>query len=148
MRGRMARRMARMTAMRQRRMVVRRMRRRRRRRRRRRIILAGGMIALGTTLVYKMSKRDVERVEEKTGKSAEELSDEELRAAIEDLQIQVDELSDAEYAEVERADARYDEEEGQEEDFIAQLERLAGLRDKGIITDDEFEAKKKEILGL
>jgi Short C-terminal domain len=28
------------------------------------------------------------------------------------------------------------------------LERLADLRDKGIITPDEFEAKKKQILGL
>ena len=131
-------------------MTVRRMQRRRRhrRRRRRRIILAGGMIALGSAAVYKMSKRDVDRVEAATGKSAEELSDEELRAAIEDLQIQVDELSDAEYAEVERADAMYDDEEKEEEDFVAQLERLAGLRDKGIITEEEFEAKKKQILGL
>ena len=28
------------------------------------------------------------------------------------------------------------------------LEKLAGLRDKGIISPAEFEAKKKEILGL
>ena len=28
------------------------------------------------------------------------------------------------------------------------LEKLAGLRDKGVITSEEFEAKKKEILGL
>ena len=28
------------------------------------------------------------------------------------------------------------------------LERLASLRDKGVITEDEFQAKKKQILGL
>ncbi len=28
------------------------------------------------------------------------------------------------------------------------LEKLADLRDKGIITPDDFEAKKKQILGL
>ena len=54
---------------------VARMHRRRRRRRRRRVILVGGLIALGA---YKLSKRDVERVEEHTGKTAEELTDEEL----------------------------------------------------------------------
>ena len=31
---------------------------------------------------------------------------------------------------------------------INDLEKLAGLRDKGIITTDDFEAKKKQILGL
>lgn len=137
----------RMTARRQRMMAVRRMRmrrRRHRRRRRRRIVLVGGMIALGTAAVYKMSKKDVERVEEHTGKSAEELSDEELQAAIDDLQIQVDELSDAEFDEVEKADAK----EEAEDSYLDELERLSDLRDKGIITDEEFEAKKKQLLGL
>lgn len=108
------------------------------------MILMGGMIALGTAAVYKMSKKDVQRVEEYTGKTAEDLSDEELKAAIEDLQIQVDELSDAEWAEVEKADA----EEEKEDDYIEQVERLAELHEKGILTDEEFEAKKKELLGL
>ena len=31
---------------------------------------------------------------------------------------------------------------------VDQLERLAKLRDDGILTDEEFEAKKKQILGL
>lgn len=31
---------------------------------------------------------------------------------------------------------------------LDQLEKLASLRDKGIITEDEFQAKKKQILGL
>lgn len=38
--------------------------------------------------------------------------------------------------------------EEKKDDYIAQLEKLAGLRDKGIITDEDFEAKKKQILGL
>jgi len=44
------------------------------------------------------------------------------------------------------------EEEGggasDEGDYTEELEKLAGLRDKGIITDEEFQAKKKQILGL
>jgi hypothetical protein len=31
---------------------------------------------------------------------------------------------------------------------LDELERLAGLRDKGIITEEDFQAKKKQLLGL
>jgi len=34
------------------------------------------------------------------------------------------------------------------EDFAAELEKLAKLKDQGIITEADFEAKKKQILGL
>lgn len=33
-------------------------------------------------------------------------------------------------------------------DYTAELEKLAGLRDKGIITADDFEAKKNQLLGI
>jgi hypothetical protein len=114
------------------------MQRRRRRRRRRRVILVGGLIALGA---YKLTKKDTERVEEYTGKPAEELADEELERAMDDLNIEKQEMSDSEWDEVESADA-------QDDDYIEELERLADLRDKGIITDQEFETKKKDLLGL
>jgi hypothetical protein len=125
----MARRMAR-------RMVAR-MRMRRRRRRRRRMILVGGLIALGA---YKLSKRDVQRVEEHTGKSAEELSDEELDKAMGDLNISKEEMSDEEWD--------YAEQEDSEDDYLDELERLSELNKQGILTDEEFEAKKKQLLGL
>ena len=35
-----------------------------------------------------------------------------------------------------------------EPEYAGELERLAGLRDQGIITDEDFDAKKKQILGL
>jgi nucleoid-associated protein YgaU len=35
-----------------------------------------------------------------------------------------------------------------EPNYIVELEQLAGLVDKGIITQEEFEAKKKSLLGL
>ena len=116
--------------------TVARMHRRRRRRRRRRVILVGGLIALGA---YKLSKRDVERVEEHTGKTAEELSDEELEQAMDDLNIDAEEMTDEEYDYV-------DEQDPPEDDYIAEIERLAELHEKGILTDEEFEKKKKEIL--
>ena len=35
-----------------------------------------------------------------------------------------------------------------EPEYIAELERLAQLREKGIVSEEEFEAKKKQLLGL
>lgn len=35
-----------------------------------------------------------------------------------------------------------------EADYMAELEQLAQLKQQGILTDEEFEAKKKQILGL
>jgi hypothetical protein len=33
-------------------------------------------------------------------------------------------------------------------DYTAELERLAKLRDEGVITAEDFEAKKKQLLGI
>jgi hypothetical protein len=33
-------------------------------------------------------------------------------------------------------------------DYTAELEKLAKLRDEGVITPDDFEAKKKQLLGI
>lgn len=38
--------------------------------------------------------------------------------------------------------------EEKKDDSLAQLEKLAELRDKGIITIEDFEAKKKQLLGI
>ena len=35
-----------------------------------------------------------------------------------------------------------------EPEYVGELERLAQLRHQGILTDEEFEAKKKQILGI
>jgi hypothetical protein len=35
-----------------------------------------------------------------------------------------------------------------EPEYVGELERLADLRDGGILSDEEFEAKKKQILGI
>jgi hypothetical protein len=39
-------------------------------------------------------------------------------------------------------------EENVEEDMFVKLEKLSILKDKGIISSDEFELKKKQILGI
>jgi hypothetical protein len=37
---------------------------------------------------------------------------------------------------------------GGQADYTAELERLAKLRDEGVISADDFEAKKKQLLGI
>ena len=125
-----------------RRMAVRMTMRRRRRRRRRRILLVGGMIAVGYA-GYKLSKRDVERVEEQTGQSADELTDEQLEQAMDQLGIEKEPMPDEEWAAAEKADA---EKADAEPSYLDELERLGALRDQGILTDEEFETKKKQLL--
>ena len=113
--------------------------RRRRRRRRRRILLVGGLVAVGYA-GYKMSKQDVERVEEYNGQSADELTDEQLEQAMDQLGIEKETMTDEEWAEAEGADAGAD--------YTDEIERLSELHQKGILTDAEFEAKKQQLLGL
>jgi hypothetical protein len=35
-----------------------------------------------------------------------------------------------------------------EPEYMGELERLAQLRDQGVLSEEEFEAKKKQILGI
>jgi Short C-terminal domain len=35
-----------------------------------------------------------------------------------------------------------------QDDYTAELERLAQLRDQGVITPEDFDAKKKQLLGI
>jgi hypothetical protein len=94
--------------------------------RRRRPVLA--LLALGGTaaVAYKLGQNNVQQIEQHTGKSFDQLSEDELTTSMDDLGIELPE----------------------EPDYLDELERLAGLRDQGIITDAEFEAKKAELLGL
>lgn len=139
-RGGMGRRRVRRTARRRTRRRIRRHRRRRRRR-----ILIGGAVLLGTgALIYKLSKQDTERIEEHTGQPAEDLSDEELQQTMRDLNIQSQDLTDEDRA------ALYQEDqiEAEPPSYLDELETLADLRDQDIITDEEFELKKKQLLGI
>ena len=151
-----ARRGARRTARRTTRRTVRRTHRRVRRRRRRRI-LVGGMVVLAVGgAAYgavKLSQKDAQRIEEHAGASVEELSEEELAAAMQDLGIQSAELSADDQAalaaegEQEQA-APAPEAAPAAPSYIEELEKLAVLRDQGIISEEEFAAKKAQLLGL
>ena len=112
------------------------------------VLLAVGGVAYGAV---KLTQKDTQRIEEYTGESVEELSEEDLIAAMEELGIQSIELTDDDQAIIadegsappDAAPAAPDE-----ESYLDELERLANLRDQGVISDEEFEAKKKQLLGL
>lgn len=141
---------------------VRRMHRRRIRMRRRRILLTGGLVAIavkGTSNAIKLSQQDAQRIETHTGQKPEDLSEEQLEAAINDLDIETQELTDADAAAIEATDAEPPTPAVQTSpappsaapaqfDYITELTKLAELRDMGIITAEDFESKKKQLLGL
>ncbi len=128
-------------------------RRTRRRRRRRRVMLVGGMVAFGA---HKMSQKDAKRIEEHTGVNPEELEDDELEQAMSELNIEKQAVTpeDLEQGDAPAAPAAPAVPESEavpaesSSGYIAELEKLASLRDSGILTDEEFEAKKRQILGL
>ena len=63
-----------------------------RRRRRRRRLLVGGMLAYGA---YKMSQKQADQIQQHTGVDPEELSDEELAQAMDELGIEKQQVTDA-----------------------------------------------------
>lgn len=101
-------------------------------------MLVGGLVAFGA---YKMSTRDAKRVEEHTGVAPEEMTDEELEKAMADLGIEkqtrdANDVEEAASATPSSTSSTADE-----------LQKLAQLRDQGVLTDEEFAAQKAKILG-
>ena len=70
------------------------------------MVMVGGFMLLagaGTAAAVKLSKKDSEKIEQHTGTSADELTEEELVAAMEELGIQSIELTDDDKAIIEDA---------------------------------------------
>lgn len=121
--------------------------RRRRRVRRRRVLLVGGLVAFGA---YKMSQKDADRIEEHTGVPPEELEDDEVEQAMDDLGIEKQTVTEADQeagaagSEAAASPAATSSTMTQ----LDQIEKLAQLNEQGVLTDEEFAAKKKQILDL
>lgn len=132
----------------------------------RRTVVIGGMVLLaagGTAAAIKLSQQDAQRIEEHTGLPPEQLEDNDLEQAMQELSIQPQPLTAEEQAALAQqsgeASAVGPQTQGvqpsapatgaaAQQDYLAELERLAELKDKGIITAEEFEMKKKQLLGL
>lgn len=129
-----------------------------RRRMRRRLVIGGAvLLAIGTSAT-KMSQSEVQQVEQHTGMKAEDLSEEQLDAAMEELGIEGQEPTDQEIAmlEAEEDKAAGQDAAGstpgqqapaQQADVITQLERLGALKAQGLLTDEEFAVQKAKLLG-
>ncbi len=81
-----------------------------------------------------ISAQQKAEIQKQTGKSVEQMTDAELEAEMKKRGMQVPQIEQ--------------EEEVEEGDYTQELEKLAALRDKGIITEEEFQAKKTKLLGL
>jgi len=123
--------------------------------------VGGGLVLLaagGTAAAIKMSQGDAQRIEQDTGVPPEEMTEEELLDAMEKLGIQKLELTDEDQAAMaaEEGDAppaaapppQPAAPAAPAESYLDELERLAALRDQGIISEADFEAKKQQLLGL
>jgi hypothetical protein len=111
------------------------------------------LLAVGAgAAAVKLTQQDAKRIEQHTGVPVEELSDEELTGAMKDLGIQSAELTPEDKVSLSSAPSVDDipgaPSEVGEPSYLEELERLADFRDKGIITAEEFEAKKRQLLGL
>lgn len=141
------RRGARHTARRTTRRTVHRTRRRVRRRR----VMVGGFVLLaagGTYAAVKLSQQDAKQIEEHTGIPPDQLEDQDLEQAMQELNIQSQPLTEEDQAALGQSAPVESAGTADESSYLEELEKLGELRDKGIITDEEFEAKKKELLGL
>jgi division protein CdvB (Snf7/Vps24/ESCRT-III family) len=107
------------------------------------VLAAGGAAYAGV----KLAQKDADRIEEYTGAPVEELSDEELQGAMDELGVQSMELDDEDYAAL-GAEPGAETPPAAEPSYLEELEKLAALRDQGIITDEGFQAKKGQLLGL
>lgn len=113
-------------------------------------MLVGGLVAYGT---HKMSQKDAERIQQHTGVDPEEMTDDELVHAMNDLGIEQQAVTaqdmsgqaPAAPAPAAPAPAAGAPSGGTDLDM---LQKLGELHAKGILTDEEFAAKKAQILGL
>jgi hypothetical protein len=146
------RRGARRTARRTSRRVARRTMRRR--------MVVGGMVVLaatGTAAAIKLSKKDADRIEQHTGLPPEQLEDEDLHEAMQELGIKGEPLTAEDQAALAgapagapaaSAPAKQVPAAAPQESYMQDLEKLAELHERGILTDEEFAAKKRQLLGL
>jgi hypothetical protein len=101
----------------------------------------------------KLTQSDAEKIEAQAGKPIEEMNEEELQGHMDTLGIEEQEVTDTDVAalEAEGEDTSSPEQaapQAASSDYTQELEKLSSLHDQGILTDEEFEAKKKEVLGL
>ena len=122
--------------------------------------MIGGMVIAGVGYgAYKLTQPQAEQIEQHTGKKLEDLDETQMENAMNDLGIQAEEPTEAEMAQLDAGEAPAATPEtappaqapaasSSEPSYLEELEKLAELHQQGILTDEEFEAKKQQLLGL
>ena len=108
-------------------------------------MLVGGLVAFGA---YKFSQKDADRIEQHTGVDPEELDDAELEQAMSDLNIEAQTVTSADVEEGAAPAGAAAAPAGGSAAYAEEIQKLAALRDQGVLTDEEFDAAKQKVLGL
>jgi hypothetical protein len=109
------------------------------------------MVAYGA---YKVSKKDANRIKDHTGRAPDQLSEAEMEQAMYELGIEKQYVDEDDQAYVQQhqdggeAGPVASDAPAGEPDYLNELERLGHLRDEGYLTEEEFEMKRKQLLGL
>jgi len=125
---------------------------------RRRLVIGGAVLLAVGTSATKMSQSEVQQVEQHTGMKAEDLSEEQLDAAMNELGIEGQEPTDQEIAMLEAEEDKAanphaatapaaQQAPTAQADVLTQLERLGALKAQGLLTEEEFAAQKAKLLG-
>jgi hypothetical protein len=127
---------------------------------RRRLVIGGAVLLAVGTSATKMSQSEVQQVEQHTGMKAEDLSEEQLDAAMNELGIEGQEPTDQEIAMLEAEEDKdtaanphaatataAQQAPTAQADMVTQLERLGALKAQGLLTEEEFAAQKAKLLG-
>jgi hypothetical protein len=110
------------------------------------------IIPLGMFVLYvfeetgakvKLHRDDIKRIVESKGKPIREMNEEELLAAMEELGIENRQMT----ADDQNVTSTVEKKQTTMDDLKV-LEELALMLYKGFITDEEYEEKKKDVLGL
>ncbi|GMQ84610.1 MAG: hypothetical protein BMS9Abin07_0174 [Acidimicrobiia bacterium] len=108
-------------------------------------MLVGGLVGFG---VYKMSTKDADRIQQQTGTDPEELTDEELAQAMDQLGIEKQTITASDQELTPPGGVTTPAAATGDPSYVDELQKLADLNEAGILTDEEFAAKKAQILGL
>lgn len=127
--------------------------------RRRRILVDGAILLLIGGAAYKLGQSSVRDIERHTGKAADTLTEQEMEAAMSSLNIEGQDLTqkDMDTLKTEaggdtsapaKSTATASSATTNPSNYVEELKKLAELKEMGIVTDEEFESKKKQLLGL
>ena len=115
----------------------------------------GSLLIMGATagVAYKLGQSQAQQIQEYTGYPPDQLSEADLQEAMTDLDITPEPLDEGDRQAMNSAGppptpAASPPPADAQADYIDELKRLAELKEAGIISNEEFEAKKKQLLGL